>query len=137
MMEPSLALQLAVHGRLLACPELIAMVPATSILDRHARPEGDAMIIIGTGSTVYADDYRTFADQAYLDVHVWTRETDFRQSKAIAHLVREALRRAPWSAGPSYMVHGASIDARFVRDPGGEFSHAIVGISATMMRQAA
>ncbi|MDF2810574.1 MAG: hypothetical protein K0S56_1605 [Microvirga sp.] len=136
-MEPSYALQVAIRERLLASPELLALVPADFILSRHARPEGDAMVIIGTGNTLYADDYRSFADQAYLDVHVWTKEPDFRQSKAIAHLVREALRHTPWSAGPSYMVHGASITARFLRDPDGEFSHAVVGVSATMMRQAA
>lgn len=136
MTEPSLALQSTIRSRLIANPALTDLVPAAMILDRHARPEADAMMIVGTGNTLYADEYETYADQAYLDIHVWAREDDFRTCKEIAHLVREALKNAPWPAG-TYMVHGVSITSKFIRDPSGEFSHGVVGVSATMMRRAA
>ena len=136
MMEPSFSLQTAVRARLIASPELIELVPADQILDRHGRPEADRLIIIGTGNTLYSDDYSSFADTATLDVHVWVREPDFSACKTIAHLVRVALKNPPWSA-PGYMVHGLTATARWMRDPDQEFAHGVIGLSATMKALAA
>lgn len=133
--EPTLALQTAVRARLLASPALTALVDGDAILDRHRRPEGERQIIIGEGIALYADSHDSFHHTVTLDLHIWTREPGFTLAKEIAFAAREALRNAPWEAG-GYVVHGATVSARFLRDPGGEFSHAVLSLD-TYMKEAA
>ncbi len=131
MTEPSLALQTAIRNRLIASATVTALVPATAILDQHMHPKGERLILLGTGTTLFADHYESFTDQAALDVHIWTREDSFRDCKEIAGAAREALRDAPWPALP-YVVQGVSINARYIRDPDGEYCHAVLSVDATM-----
>lgn len=134
-MEPSLALQTTVRARLIASPAVTALLDPASILDRHTRPEGERQIIIGEGIAAYADDHDTFHHRVTLDMHIWTREPGFTLAKEITFACREVLRSTPWEAG-GYIVHGASLSSRFLRDPAGGYAHAVLSLDATMMEAA-
>lgn len=135
-MEPSLDLQTVIHARLINDPTVTALVPAAAILDRHTRPELDCMIIIGEGQHFAADSYATFHERVFLTLHVWVRADDFVLCKTVADAVRRALRGAPWIAS-GHVVHGATISTRYLREPGGEFAHGVIGIDAVMQELAA
>ena len=76
--EPSLELQKAILGRLLANQELMAMIPPDHILDATGRPERMPCVNIGEGQTVY----RRFDSTTYATLHVWFQEPGLIQAKA-------------------------------------------------------
>lgn len=127
MSEPSLAVQKLILSRLTAYAPLLAIVPASAILDRNERPETFPCILLGEAQTVGDDiDCGPLSD-VYSTIHVWTREEGLRDCKIIAG----AIRRALWQAS-SADVDGFNVgdtifeDARFLRDPSGEHAHGII-----------
>lgn len=131
MTEPSLALQKALRTRLAASLVVTALVPAASILDRSARPEGFPCIILGEGQSIYADFGETFHDRAHADLHIWIEEPGLTTAKTVVGAVRAALIDGPMIAD-GLRVADVSMNARFLRDPRGDLSHAVVGIDAIM-----
>lgn len=132
MTDPSLALQTLIYARLIANPEVTSLVPAENISDRSTRPNVFPCIIIGEGHTLYADDVDRFHEQAFMTLHVWTREPGLEQAKRIAGAARTALKQAPWSVA-GHTAHGITIaSARFLRDPSGEHGHAVIEINAVL-----
>ncbi|HCO54687.1 MAG TPA: DUF3168 domain-containing protein, partial [Pelagibacterium sp.] len=55
-MSAALAMQKALRDRLIGTVAVTDLVPATSILDRNARPTPDPSIIIGEGQELPGDD---------------------------------------------------------------------------------
>lgn len=130
--EPSLAIQRAMRARLIAAPAVTALVPAERIFDGRWRTEQLPCIIIGEGSVLYSDEYVSFHDEAYLDVHVWAREEGFELAKEITGAIRTALKQAPWTA-EGHIVHGITVSkARFIRGKDAENAHAIISVDAIM-----
>lgn len=130
-MTPELALQKAVRARLVASAALAAEIPAVSILDRNERPNPFPSIIIGEGQAV--DEGDTFARRLlriYFDLHVWKREPSTVGVKTISGLIRAALRDRLQLDPGFHCVDCRVSSARFLRDPSGDVSHAVVTISA-------
>ncbi len=132
-MTPELALQKAVRARLVASPEILGLVAATSILDRNERPAPSPSIIIGEGQSVdEGDSISRRLTRVYMDVHAWKREPSLEGVKAIAGAIRNAMRSKLSASDGFHFVDCYVERARFLRDPDGETSHAVVTINAVV-----
>lgn len=129
MTAPALSLQSAMRAALVADTIIVAQVPASRIYDRHSRPEIFPCIVMGEAHEV-ADDLtldRTYY-RVYPSVHVWTKEPSLEQVKAIAHQVRKVL-----VSNPGVKINVIDFrfnDCRWLRDPSGEHSHAVLTFEA-------
>lgn len=129
-MTPELALQKSVRARLVL--SLASLVPASSILDRNERPAPDPAIIIGEGQSVDENDsIDRKLTRIYLDLHVWKREPSTEGVKEIAGAIRSAIKQAKLASSNGFhFVECYTRSVRFLRDPDGETSHAVVTLSA-------
>lgn len=131
--EPSLALQTAIRGRLIASPAVLALVPADHIRDGSTRPEKFPTVIIGDGQTVLEGYYPGRRNvTVYLDLHVWALEDGLAAVKGIAHAVSEALATA--LDVPGYQLSDGlhNTGTRYMRDPSEKHGHAVLSLSAFM-----
>jgi hypothetical protein len=131
--EPSLDLQKAIRSRLLASAELMALVPPANVLDTTGRPEVMPSINIGEGQTIY----RRFDSTTAATVHVWFQEPGLVQAKAAVSAIVEALRVDAQIEGVLVLDDFTCFDlmptqTRFMRDPHGSYSHAIVSVAGIM-----
>jgi hypothetical protein len=129
--DPSLAVQAAIRARLLASPELMAMVPAGNVLDVNARPEVMPAIIIGEGQSIL----RRFNATTFATLHVWFQEPGLREAKeavsAIVGAVRVDAQRDGVLRLPGFVVHDMQAErTQFMRDHHGPYSHAVVSVAA-------
>ncbi len=128
-MSPELATQTAIRLRLVATPAVVALVPAASILDRHARPAPDPSVILGEDIAVDDGRLSRAVLRVFSTLHIWRREPGLAGTKAIAGAIRDAVHagRLPdhegWQFGDCYVS-----STRFLRDPDGETAHGIVTI---------
>ncbi|OCJ05257.1 hypothetical protein A6U87_14710 [Rhizobium sp. AC44/96] len=129
-MEPSLELQKAVRGKLVAASALVALVPAKSIRDASGLPVLYPSILIGEGQTVAGNDIARRTHEAYLDLHIWTEEPGLVTSKQIAGAIRAALIDAIWSIPGLHVADLRIASSRFLRDPDGRHSHGVISINA-------
>jgi hypothetical protein len=134
--EPSLALQKALRIRLAGSTVVTALVPAANILDRNERPEVFPCILLGEGQSLYADDFDTFHDRTHADIHVWLQELGTTGAKSVVGAIRDALKDGPLTVDGARLAD-VSMNARFLRDPNGTLSHAVVGIDAIVLEGAA
>ena len=118
---------------------MVALVPATHILDRHARPAPDPAIIIGedqvidTHETIARDTVRVFST-----LHVWKRELSFGGVKEITGAIRRAIGRVSRLnlGDQDFFCADCRVDsARYLRDPDGETSHAIVVLNSLVQQR--
>lgn len=135
-MEPSLELQKAIRSCLVASSAVVALVPATNILDRNARPLVLPSIIIGEGQTVPGGDVARNRHQCFADLHIWQKEAGLVFSKQAAGAIRDALRDSRWSIPGLHVADLHIVSSRFLRDPGGEHSHAVISLSAIVVEAA-
>lgn len=138
-MTPETALQTAIRARLVATADVVALVPAASILDRNARPNPYPSIIIGEGLSV--DDGDSIARnrvRVVMDLHVWKKEPSTAGVKAIAGEIRTAIHSRRISSDVGFHIADCHvIRSRFLRDPDGETSHAIVTVEAIVQEATA
>ena len=137
-MTPELALQKAIRARLISEGEITSRVPAASILDRNERPAPSPSIIIGEGQSVdEGDSIARDRTRVYLDLHIWKREPSTEGVKAIAGAIRDAIKAGKLAAVDGFHFADCYVQsARFLRDPDGETSHAVVTISAVVQEMA-
>ena len=129
MLEPSLAVQIAIRSALVAAPAVTATVPVARIFDRSTRPEIMPYIIVGDAQTILEPVTLTRSHvRVFADVHIWTKETGLEAVKTIAGNVGTALRVRPSIAG-FHIIDWKVKGVRFLRDPG-EFGHAVMSIEA-------
>jgi len=137
-MSAELALQKAIRNRLSTASDVIALVPATSILDRNERPNPRPSIIMGDAQSV--DEGESIArklTRVYLDLHVWVEEPSTEISKRIASAVRRAIQSAKLQLDPGYHCADCRVrGSRFLRDPDGKTSHAVVTVDALVQEVA-
>jgi hypothetical protein len=131
-MTPEIALQKAVRARLVGSPQVVETVPATSILDRNERPAPSPSIIIGEGQSIdEGESISRSLTRVYMDLHVWKKEDSTAGVKAVAGAIRSAMKYGPWPDVDGFHIADCYTQAaRFMRDPDGETSHAVVTISA-------
>lgn len=135
-MSASLDLQTALRARLTGTPAFTAIIPGDNVLDRGGRPERFPCLIIGEGQEI-AEDLTLDRQhvRVILDLHAWAREIGIVAVKQAADAIRASV--IEWAPTlPAHRVvnlrHTAS---RYMRDPDGEHSHAIVTIEA-LLREA-
>jgi hypothetical protein len=127
MVEPSLAVQIAIRSALVASVSITDMVPASRIFDRTTRPEIMPCIIVGDGQTVNESTTLSRSHvRVFADVHIWTQETGLETVKTITGNARAALRAKPAIDG-FHVVDWKVTRTRFLRDPG-DYGHAIVTV---------
>lgn len=130
-MTPELALQKAVRTRLTTNSIVSALVPAASILDRNERPAPSPSIVIGEGQSVdEGNSISRSLTRVYMDLHIWKREPSTEGVKAIAGAIRKTFQNRMFSADGFHFADCYTQSARFLRDPDGETSHAIVTVNA-------
>ncbi|MBS0237087.1 MAG: DUF3168 domain-containing protein [Proteobacteria bacterium] len=137
MIEPSLDLQTALRRRLIATSAVTALVPATSILDTNARPEQMPCIRIGVGQALQDDGIARNRWHVYLDLHIFANEAGLATAKEIAQAIRQALSNRFFELGSHYCGDVFVSGARYMRDPDGVHSHAIVTVEAHLIEVAA
>ncbi|MGN7829618.1 DUF3168 domain-containing protein [Agrobacterium radiobacter] len=131
-MSAELALQKALRSRLSSSGDVIALVPAASILDRNERPNPRPSIVIGEGQSVDGGESiaRTLS-RVYMDLHIWVQEPSTEVSKRIAGAVRKAINAANLQLDPGFHCADCRVrGSRFLRDPDGETSHAVLTVDA-------
>lgn len=136
-MSAELALQKAIRARLVASPEILGLLPAANILDRNERPNPRPSIVIGEGQSVdEGDSIARTLTRVYMDLHVWVEEPSTEISKRIAGAIRLAIKVRP-PVGDGYHCADCRVrGTRFMRDPDGKTSHAIVTIDALVQEVA-
>lgn len=132
MPDPSLAVQTLVRQRVIDSPDVVALVPAGNVIDANARPELSPVILLGEGQTTY----RRFTSTVYLTLHVWMKEPSLEGVKDIVSAIVDCVPHDGEIDGglltaDRFDVYDLSIDdVRYMRDPHGPYSHAVVTVSA-------
>lgn len=130
-MSALLALRQALRGRLTATAGVTALVPATSILDRHARPAPDPSIIIGEDQAIDEGDIARKTRRVFSTLHIWKKEGSLEGVTAIADAVRTAIHASRPTLDGAFMCGDWRVsDTRFLRDPDGETSHGVVTVES-------
>ena len=129
-MSVDLAVQKAIRARLVASAEVTALVPALSILDRHARPAPRPGIIIGDAQTMLDDGMSRRRVRVFHDLHVWTREPSTEVGKRIMGAVTDALRGRLDLGTGMHCADCRVTGTRVMRDPDGETTHGVLGVEA-------
>lgn len=135
-MTADLAVQKAIRARLVNSDIVSDLVPAANILDRNARPNPDPSIIMGEGQTYEADDIARHVVRVVMDLHVWKKEASLAGVKAIAGSVRKALHASRLILDSGWHCGDCRVSMmRYLRDPDGETSHAVVTVE-TIVKEA-
>ncbi|SFK04673.1 DUF3168 domain-containing protein [Bradyrhizobium sp. Gha] len=129
--DPSLALQKAIRSRLIASPELLALVQADHVMDANGRPEIMPAVYIGEGQSIF----RRFDATSHATLHVWFQEPGLVQCKEAVSAIVAALRIDAQADGvlpiDGFVVYDMqATQTRYLRDPNGSFSHGIVSVAA-------
>ena len=137
-MGHALALQKALRGRLVATPEVLALVPAASILDRNQRPAPSPSIILGEAQQVdEGDDMCRARLRIFHTLHIWKKEPSLAGVNAIAAEIRKAVQAGRLDLAPGFHCADQRIaDMRALRDPDGETSHGVVTVEALVIEVA-
>lgn len=137
-MSAELALQKAIRARLIGSANLQTLVPAANILDRNERPNPRPSIVIGEGQSVdEGDSIARTLTRVYLDLHVWVEEPSTETSKRIAGAIRAAVKTGKFPVSDGFHFADCRVrGSRFMRDPDGKTSHAIVTIDALVQEVA-
>lgn len=131
-MAPDIALQIAIHDRLINTPSLTALVPAASIKDGGTRPEGFPCIRLGHAQVVReGESISTRSVRVYMDLHCWTQEGGMMDARAIADEVRNALSNALDIPGFDLWGNFWVTGSRTLPDPN-DYGHVVVSVEAMM-----
>ncbi|MCQ0989934.1 DUF3168 domain-containing protein [Jiella marina] len=128
MIDPSLDLQAAIRDRLVNDPAVTALIAPASIRDGNLRPDTFPGIIFGPSQTVLENI--TFSRRHvryFVDLHAWTKEAGTVAVKTLAAAVALALSTTPTHPG---LIDFTVDQVRTMRDPGGEYGHAVISLSA-------
>ncbi len=131
-MAPDIALQIAIHDRLISTPALTALVPAASIKDGGTRPDGFPSIRLSNAQTVLEGTTSyTRSVRVFMDIHCWTDEGGMMDARAAADEVRRALAAPLDAAGYDLWGNFRVTGSRAVQDPK-DYGHVIVSVEAMM-----
>ena len=135
MSNPCLPLQAAIRARLVASPSVTSIIPASAILDRNATPALDNSIVIGEGLSIRDNGIARDRRSVVMDLHIWRKEPGTVGSKQAAGAVEAALDE-PLSVAGFHVIDFDVVSVRFLRDPGGEHSHAVVSVECRTQKVA-
>jgi hypothetical protein len=124
--------QMALVERLRATTSITEIVPAANIFDRTMRPEVDICIVLGEDQVIRED--LTYADnniRLITTLHLWDKRQYFSTVKILTGKIRTAIRAPLLLTGTAARVIRTAFDnARFFRDPGGDYVHGVVILSS-------
>lgn len=131
-MSADLAFQKALRARLIATPAVVALVPASGILDVNQRPAPSPSIILGESQVL---DPGTSTKRGHERIahtlHIWKREPSLEGVKTIAGEIKRAIMGGRLVLSGGLHCGDVSVSSmRFLRDPGGEMSHGVVTVEA-------
>lgn len=136
-MSAELFLQKSIRVGLTASSAVLALVPATNILDRNERPNPRPSIVIGDGQAVDDGGIARTRFRVYLNLHVWADEASTETGKRIAGAVRAAIRDLKrTSLDDFHLADCRVVSTRFLRDPDGKSSHSVVAVEALVQEVA-
>ena len=96
-------------------------------MDRSGRPERFPCILLGEEQETNADLFLDGDEsRAFVTLHVWGRDGSLVGVQKITHAIRKALKHGLLSLEVGVCLDLRFESARFLRDPDGETSHAIV-----------
>jgi hypothetical protein len=135
-LEPSLDLQKAIRARLVAASAVTAIIPASAIVDRNATPALDNSIVIGEGYSTPDDGLARARHHAIADLHIWRKEPGLVGAKQVIGAIRDALNDGPLTLDNFHVADLRIASSRFLRDPGGLHSHAVLSLEARLVELA-
>jgi len=136
MIEASLDLQKALRARLVASSAVTAIIPATAIVDRNATPALDHSIVIGEGMTGPDEGIARNRHLVVADLHVWRKEPGLAGGKQVVGAIRDALNDGPLILDSHTVADLRIASTRFLRDPGGLHSHAVLSLECRLIEVA-
>jgi hypothetical protein len=136
MTEPSLPLQAAIRARLVAASAVTSIIPATAIVDRNATPALDNSIVIGEAIAGPDDGLARHRHHVVADVHVWRKEPGLVGVKQVVGAIRDALNDGPLYVDGYHVADLLIASTRFLRDPDGIHSHAVLSLECRMVEVA-
>ncbi len=127
-MSLDLTVQTAIRARLISDDVVLALVPATSILDRNSLPAPDPSIIIGEVQEVDpGTSLSRNRTRIYHTIHVWKVEPSREGVKRIIAAVRAALRSGRLDLTPDFHCADLRVSSsRTMSDPDGKTSHGVM-----------
>ncbi|MEX1244868.1 MAG: DUF3168 domain-containing protein [Thermoanaerobaculia bacterium] len=132
MSSASLALQKALRTALTDDSALGALVGDDAILDRHGRPETFPVVLIGEDQEISENLTPPRSEiTVFSTLHVWDREPGFASVKNIAGAIRDVVQAGLGALDAPFRLLDVTFQsARFLRDPDGETSHAVLTTEA-------
>ena len=126
MIDPSQALQVAFYAALTPVEGLAAVYDAVP-------PEGERTFpyaTIGAVQTIPARTECVDATEAFLDVHIWSREVGSIEAKVVGGRVLLALHDAPLDLEGHRLIALRFTGSRVFRDPDGMTTHGVYSFRA-------
>jgi hypothetical protein len=110
---------------------VMELVPADNVIDTTKRPDLFPRVNISMGQTVFERFFCT----CHVDLHLWVREEGAVIAMRLTDSVIEAISIDAQIDGvlrlESFVCHDLSVEqARYVPDPDGSISHAVVSATA-------
>lgn len=139
MSDPSLALQKALRARLVAAAGVTALVPVDHIVDRQQLPPLDPSIVLGEDQEVDPEfqNLKRSMVRVFSTLHIWKREPSLVGVKRIAGAVRRAVEQTYRLNldDPDFHCGDCHVESvRFLRDPDGETSHAVITLDSLITK---
>jgi hypothetical protein len=129
MASPSLELQGAIVARLKMTSAVTALIGGRiydSVPDQVQFP----YVTVGEGDELSDDADCITGFDISLDVDVWSRKKGFPEAKQISDAVRAALTETDIDISENALVYFQHRQTRFLRDPDGLTSHAVLTFEA-------
>lgn len=123
MSDPMLPLQAAIVAALKATGGIAGV--GARVYDEPPPKAAFPYIVVGDGHLIGDDNDCADASEIFSQVHVWSRATDYVETKTIAAAVRDRLKAVPALDG--FIVTVVQLEQeQFLRDPDGLTRHAVI-----------
>jgi hypothetical protein len=129
MASPSLELQGAIFERLTGSAGLSTLV-GNRIYDAVPQAKVFPYVTIGEGDETSDDADCIDGFEISLDIDVWSRAEGFPEAKRISDEIRKALKSPELTLPTNVLVDFRHRQTRFLRDPDGLTSHAVMTFEA-------
>jgi hypothetical protein len=129
MASPSLELQIAIVSRLRATAAVTNLI-SDRVFDHVPEDADFPYVTVGEGDETSddVDCIEGFDISLYIDV--WSREVGFPEAKMISDALRYALKSPALTLVTNALVYFRHRQTRFIRDPDGLTSHAVLTYEA-------
>lgn len=129
MASPSLELQVAIVSRLKATPAVTAVI-GDRVFDNVPEDADFPYVTVGDGDETSDDVDCINGFEISLDIDVWSRDVGFPEAKTISDAIRRALTSPDITIPTNALVYFRHRQTRFLRDPDGLTSHAVMTFEA-------